>query len=455
MGTLSVTYRNISELKPFPRNARTHSRKQIKQIASSIREFGLTNPVLIDDHDQIIAGHGRVQAAKLLGLNEVPTIQIANLSSAQKRAYILADNRLAEKAGWDKEILAIELEVLRADGFEVELTGFEVSEVDIILDEAAATKSDRHQDDNIPDPQPAVTRIGDVWQLGSHRLSCGNAIEGGFYGPLLQGSKASLIFTDPPYNVPIDGNVANIGGKGQVQYRSFVMGSGEMTSLDFTAFLTGTLRQLAVHSVDGSIHFICMDWRHMGEILAAGHQVYSELKNVCVWNKSNGGMGSFYRSKYEMVFVWKLGTAAHANNFELGQHGRYRTNVWDYAGVNTFGSRRMDDLQMHPTVKPVALVADAIKDCSKQGDIVLDPFCGSGTTIIAAERTGRKARALEIDPIYVDVAIRRWEQLTGKSATLSSGETFEEVTEQRTAGLDMAQVEVVAALAGGRHVGAQ
>ena len=196
-----------------------------------------------------------------------------------------------------------------------------------------------------------------------------------------------------------------------------------------------------------------MDWRHMQEMLAAGYGVYSELKNVCVWNKSNGGMGTFYRSKHELVFVWKAGTAPHLNNFELGQHGRNRTNVWDYAGVNTFRSGRMDELQMHTTVKPVALVVDAIKDCSKQGDIVLDPFCGSGTILVAAERTGRKARALEIDPAYVDVAIRRWEQLTGKSATLSTGGTFEEITEQRTVELDLGQVEAVASQTGGNHVG--
>ena len=219
------------------------------------------------------------------------------------------------------------------------------------------------------------------------------------------------------------------------------MGSGEMTSSAFTSFLTTTFQHLAANSQDGSIHYTCMDWRHMQEMLAAGYAVYSELKNLCVWNKSNGGMGTFYRSKHELVFVWKSGTAPHLNNFELGQHGRNRTNVWDYAGVNTFRSDRMDELQMHPTVKPVALVADAIRDCSKQGDIVLDPFCGSGTILIAAERTGRKARALEIDPAYVDVAIRRWEALTGKSARLSTGETFEEISEQRTIPTDIPQTE--------------
>ena len=450
MGTLVLTYRKISELKSYPRNARTHTRKQVKQIKASIEEFGFTNPILLDENHQIIAGHGRVQAAKLLGLAEVPTVQVAHLTATQKRAYILADNRLAEKAGWDKEILAVELQGLLADGFEVVLTGFEAPDIDVILDAAADTKSDRHGDDNIPSAGPAVTQAGDLWQLGAHRIFCGNALESASYGNLLDGSKASLIFTDPPYNVTIGGNV---GGKGEIHHREFAMGSGEMTTSGFTSFLTQTFQHLAANSLDGSIHYACMDWRHMQEMLAAGYEVYSELKNVCIWNKSNGGMGTFYRSKHELVFVWKSGKAPHLNNFELGQHGRNRSNVWDYAGVNTFRSGRMDELQMHPTVKPVALVVDAIKDCSKQGDIVLDPFCGSGTIIVAAERTGRKARALEIDAAYVDVAIRRWEQLTGKCATLSTGETFEEISEQRTVELDLAQVEAVASQTGGNHVG--
>jgi DNA modification methylase len=450
MGSLSIIYRKISELKPYLRNARTHKRKQIKQIKASIEEFGFTNPILIDDNDQIMAGHGRVEAAKLLGLTEVPTVQISHLSAAQKRAYILTDNRLAEKAGWDKEILVCELQSLQAEGFEVVITGFETAEIDILFDTAAARKSDHHGDDNIPAAGPAVSQAGDLWLLGTHRLFCGDAVEAISYDELLNGAKASLIFTDPPYNVTIAGNV---GGKGQIHHREFAMGSGEMTSPAFTSFLTQTFQHLAANSLDGSIHYTCIDWRHMQEMLAAGYEVYSELKNVCVWNKSNGGMGTFYRSKHELVFVWKSGTAPHLNNFELGQHGRNRTNVWDYAGVNTFRSGRMDELQMHPTVKPVALVADAIKDCSRQGDIVLDAFCGSGTILIAAERTGRKARALEIDPAYVDVAIRRWEQMTGKSATLCTGGTFEEISEQRTVEVDLAQVEAVALLAGGNHVG--
>jgi DNA modification methylase len=448
---LAITYRAVADLKPYARNARTHSRKQVKQIAAAIKEFGFTNPVLIDESDQIIAGHGRVAAAKLLGLAEVPTLQLSHLSPVQKRAYILADNRLAEKAGWDKEILAVELQGLLDDGFEVVLTGFEVPEVDVVLDMTAEAKSDRHGDDDIPAVGPTVSQPGNLWRLGNHRLLCGNALDSGCYGTVLGGAKAALVITDPPYNVAINGHV---GGKGQIQHRDFEMACGEMTSSAFTTFLTTTFGHLVANSTDGSIHYAFMDWRHMQEMLEAGHAVYSELKNLCVWNKTNGGMGSFYRSKHELVFVWKSGTASHLNNFELGQHGRNRTNVWDYAGVNSFRSERMDELQMHPTVKPVGLVADAIRDCSKRGDLVLDPFCGSGTILIAAERTGRKARALEIDPVYVDVAIRRWEALTGKSATLVSGETFEEITEQRTAAVQILQAEVNAPQTGGEHVGA-
>ncbi len=448
---LAITYRAATDLKPYPRNARTHSRKQVKQIAAAIKEFGFTNPVLIDESDQIIAGHGRVAAAKLLGLAEVPTLQLSHLNAIQKRAYILADNRLAEKAGWDKEILAVELQGLLDDGFEVVLTGFEVPEVDVVLDMSAESKFDRRADDDIPPGGPAISQPGDLWRLGNHRLLCGNALDSICYDTLLGGAKAAMVFSDPPYNVAINGHV---GGKGQIQHRDFAMGCGEMTSSDFTTFLTTTFEHLAANSTDGSIHYAFMDWRHMQEMLQAGHAVYSELKNLCVWNKTNGGMGSFYRSKHELVFVWKSGTAPHLNNFELGQHGRNRTNVWDYAGVNAFRSERMDELQMHPTVKPVGLVADAIRDCSRRGDFVLDPFCGSGTILIAAERTGRKARALEIDPAYVDVAIRRWEALTGKSATLITGETFEEVAEQRTA-VQIPQAGADTAQTGGEYVGAQ
>jgi DNA modification methylase len=431
---MKIEYTTIRELRPYANNARTHSRKQIKQIARSIEKFGFCNPVLIDDNKQIIAGHGRVEAAELLGLEAIPTCRLSHLSDAEKRAYILADNKLAQAAGWDKELLAIELQGLIELDLDIELTGFETAEIDLILDDAReATGIANGPEDTAPKPSlgPAISQAGDLWLLGPHRLLCRDARDGAAYDALLEGAKAEFVFTDPPYNVPIHGHVC---GLGRIHHREFAMASGEMMEAEFTGFLQAVFGLLVDNTVDGSIHQLCMDWRHIAEMLSAGRAVYSELKNLCVWNKSNAGMGSFYRSKHELVFVWKSGTAAHINNFELGQHGRHRTNVWDYAGVNTMRPGRMEELALHPTVKPVALVADAIKDCSRRGGLVLDPFCGSGTILIAAERTGRKARALEIDPIYVDVAVRRWQTYTGKSAVLAgSDESFETVAEQRSA----------------------
>jgi DNA modification methylase len=431
---VKIEHTAVSELRPYPNNARTHSRRQFRQIARSIEKFGFCNPVLIDDAKQIIAGHGRVEAAKLLGLDIVPTCRLSHLSEIDKRAYILADNKLAEKAGWDKDLLAIELQGLIELDVEIDLTGFEMAEIDIILDDAReADGAPAGPEDDVAQPAsgPAATQAGDLWLLGKHRLLCGDAREPAGYAPLLEGAKAEFVFTDPPFNVAIDGNVC---GLGRIRHREFAMGCGEMSEAEFTVFLQEIFERLAENTVDGSIHEVCMDWRHMGEMLGAGRKVYNELKNVCVWNKTNAGMGTFYRSKHELVFVWKSGTAAHINNFELGQHGRNRTNVWDYAGVNTIRPGRLEELAMHPTVKPVALVADAIKDCSRRGGLVLDPFCGSGTILIAAERTGRKARALEIDPNYVDVAVRRWQAYTGKSAVLAgSADTFETVEAHRSA----------------------
>jgi DNA modification methylase len=421
----------VEALRPYERNARTHSKRQIRQIAKSIERFGFNNAVLVDEQRRIIAGHGRVAAAKLLGIKEVPIVRLAHLSEAEKRAYILADNRLAEKAGWDREILAIELQALVDLDFEVELTGFETAEVDLILEEANEAVGTGGCEDEIPTygAGSAVTRPGDLWNLGPHRLLCADARDPAAYGRLLDGVKAEFVFTDPPYNVQIDGHVC---GLGRIRHANFAMGCGEMSEAEFTAFLEAVFRMLADNTVDGSIHEICMDWRHVPEMLAAGHAVYDELKNLCVWNKSNAGMGTFYRSKHELVFIWKSGTAPHLNTFELGQYGRSRSNVWDYAGVNSLKPGRLEELAMHPTVKPVALVADAIKDCSRRNHLVLDPFAGSGTVLIAAERTGRRARALEIDPHYVDVAVKRWEAYTGKPATLAStGSSFEEISEER------------------------
>jgi 16S rRNA G966 N2-methylase RsmD len=432
---LAIESRPIAGLKPAPRNARTHSQKQIQKIAASIRQFGFVNPLLVDEQGVIVAGHGRFEAAKSLRLTEVPVIPLAHLTPEQKRAYMLADNRLAELAGWDRDILAIEFkELSELDlAFEIEITGFEMAEIDVLIDPPAEPKKKADPSDEVIEPQgPAVTEAGDLWLLGRHRLLCGDAREPASYETLLAGEKAQMVFTDPPYNVRIDGHVS---GLGRVQHREFVMGSGEMSGAEFTLFLKTVLGQLGHASIDGSIHFVCMDWRHMRELLAAGGEAYTELKNLCVWAKDNGGMGSFYRSRHELVFVFKHGTAPHLNNFGLGETGRYRTNVWDYAGVNTMKAGRQDELAMHPTVKPVALVADAIKDCSQRGGIVLDAFGGSGTTLIAAQKTGRRGYLIELDPLYVDVTIRRWQKLFKEEVHhAGTGLTFDEIAARRLGG---------------------
>jgi DNA modification methylase len=415
----------IDELRPCPRNARTHSRKQLRQIANSIERFGFTNPVLIDDHGLIIAGHGRVEAARLLGLKQVPTLTLSHLSPTERRAYMLADNKLALNAGWDPDLLAQELQELIDVDFDMDLTGFSLAEIDLVLDDAREASPDTHDapEDRIPEPSDVViTQRGDLWQLGEHYLLCGDARDPFDFSRLMQGRKADLVFTDPPYNVKIDGNVC---GLGSVRHREFAFASGEMSETEFTRFLTDTLGNAASAMRDGGIAFVCMDWRHMGELLVAGRHVFTELKNMVVWNKTNAGMGTFYRSKHELIFVFKHGTASHTNTFGLGDSGRYRTNVWDHAGISSIGGKRDEELAMHPTVKPVALVADAIRDCSRRGEIVLDCFAGSGTTLIAAEKTGRRARIIEYDPVYCDTIIRRWEAYTGRNAiNVASGEAF-------------------------------
>jgi DNA modification methylase len=419
-----LTYMRARDLVPNQSNARTHSQRQIEQIARSIERFGFNNPVLIDGNNNIVAGHGRVAAAKLLGLVSVPTVKIDYLTDAEKRAYVLADNKLAEKAGWDAEILAIELQGLIDLDFDVELTGFETAEIDLLVDTQDASKNDA--DDVLPDYDHgySVTRAGDCWQLGDHRLACGDARTDDPYRRLMAAERATYAITDPPYNVKIDGHA---GGKGRVRHREFAMGAGEMTQAEFAAFLGQLFTHIRTHTTDGAICAVFIDWRHMAEMMVAGQKSFAELKNVCVWVKPNAGMGSFYRSRHEMVFVWKTSPGKHVNNVQLGQHGRSRTNVWEYAGVNSFKRGRLEELESHPTVKPVAMIADAIRDCSRRGDLILDPFCGSGTILMAAERSGRVARAIEIDPHYCDVAIRRWQKRTGRPAIhMTSSSSFEE-----------------------------
>jgi DNA modification methylase len=431
MVSLKIAYKDPAQLKPRARNPRTHARRQIKQIAASIKEFGFISPILVDGEDGIIAGLARAAAAKLIGMTDIPTVCVDHLTPAQIRAYVIADNRLAEIAGWDRELLALDLEDLSVDlNFDVTVTGFETAEIDLLIGELNRNEPD--DADIVPEVDrsvPAVSRPGDLWRIGDHALLCGDALKASSYVKLLGGAKAQMIFTDPPYNVRIAGNVS---GLGKVKHREFAMASGELSSSEFIEFLKTAFIHLVASSTNGSIHFICIDWRHMRELLDAAATLYSELKNVCVWAKTNAGMGSLYRSQHELVFAYKNGSASHINNIELGRYGRNRTNLWQYPGANTFGADRDSELAMHPTVKPLALVADAILDCSKRGAVILDSFAGSGTSLIAAEKTGRHGYGIEIDPYYVDTTIRRFRNAYGLQAKLHDSDlTFDQLGNQR------------------------
>ena len=422
-------------LKPNARNARTHSKKQIRQIANSIRAYGFTVPVLIDENAILLAGHGRLEAAKLLGLSKVPTIVLEGLSEAKKRALLLADNKIAENAGWDRERLAIELpeltELLIDEDLDISITGFEPVEIDQLasdFEEETSDPADAVESSWLS--AVVVSKPGDLWQLGNHRLLCADSRSEDDLDRLMGRERAAMAFLDPPYNVKIK----SIVGRGRAKHGEFAMASGEMSRRDFTVFLRETLGNAASLSREGAVHFVCMDWRHIGELIEVGQAVYGGMLNLVVWVKTNAGQGSFYRSQHELIGVFRVGEAQHLNNIELGRHGRSRSNVWHYAGVNTFRAGRMDELSAHPTVKPVAMVADALKDCTKRGDIVLDTFSGAGTTILAAERVGRQAYAVELEPRYVDVAIRRWQAFTRRDAVhIETGQTFDELEQERGA----------------------
>jgi DNA modification methylase len=429
---LKLELRPIAQLTRPKRRTRTHSDRQIAQLVNSIATFGFVTPVLIDAAGTIITGNARVEAARMAGMEEVPTILLDHLSPAEVRAYAIADNKLAANAGWNEEELRIEFVELTeiAPDLDLELTGFSTGEIDVILD---ASPHDRlEQVPTLDRKTVSGVERDDLWILGDHRLYCGDSRDPASFSILMGDEQARMVFSDPPYNVKIDGFV---GGLGSIRHDEFAMAAGEMSQAQFTGFLATVFTNAAAVSIDGAVHYQCMDWRHMTEMMTAGHAVYSGLINLCVWSKANGGMGSFYRSQHELVFVWKVGEAPHLNNVKLGKHGRYRTNIWNYQGPTKSGTDA--ELAMHPTVKPVTMIMDAIKDASKTGEIVLDAFGGSGSTLIAAQKTRRRARLIEYEPKYCAVTIRRWEKLFRKKAELAiTGETFEEVFARRNEEID-------------------
>ncbi|MEM9111445.1 MAG: DNA methyltransferase [Planctomycetota bacterium] len=419
--------------RPHPDNPRRHPRKQVKQIAKSIETFGFRFPVMVDGQSRLIAGHGRIEAAKLLGLTEVPAVRADDLTEAQARALMLADNRLTEIGDWDERLLGQNLKIL-SDlelDFDLEVTGFEygdieqrIAELEVVEDEEADTA------DDIPDVDevPIACQTGDIWRLGGHRLICGDSTQAETYQRLLGDGQASMIFTDPPYNLA----ARAIGQVCDDKHGDFAMASGEMTPEGFTSFLGSVMERLCRFSLNGSIHYLFMDWRHVSEMLVAGLQHYSAFKNLCIWVKDRPGMGSMYKSQHELIFVFKNGDEPHQNNFKLGQFGRTRSNVWHFPGVWGFKAEDGDPdgdeaLKLHPTVKPVRLIEEALLDCSRRGEVVLDPFLGSGSTLIACEKAQRHCFGIELEPKYASVAIQRWQQWTGLEAIHdSTGRTYGE-----------------------------
>jgi DNA modification methylase len=438
-----VSYVSPSGLTDYSNNPRTHSPDQIQQIAESIAAFGFVSPLIVDRDGELIAGHGRLAAAKLLGLDRVPVVSLDHLDDVQKKALRITDNRLAELAGWDQDLLAIEFSSLieldaNSDlNFELEVTGFSFGAIDQTIE--AAKKDEAHDLDDFFEQdfaEPTVSRLGDRWLLGEHSILCGDARDDEVHARARNGLSAQVAICDPPYNVKGKGHIS---GLGKVVHPDFLMASGEMSDAAFTAFLTDFLCATLDSLVPGGVVFVFMDWRHQREILDAARSVGLTLLNLCVWNKGSGGMGSLYRSQHELVFVFKKGNVPHKNRVELGRHGRCRTNVWNYPGLASFGPNRLEQLADHPTTKNCAMIADAIRDVSDRNGIVIDPFCGSGTTIIAAAKTGRRAQTIELDPKYVDVAVRRWEKWSGKQARhADTGLTFTEEAARRASNPDLA-----------------
>jgi DNA modification methylase len=385
-------------------------------------------PVACDEYSQVVIGHGRVLAAKKLKMSRIPVIEIRHLSKAQLKALRIADNKLGQNSHWDEQLLAeslLELKALDRD-FDLSITGFSLPEIDLAIQKLSELVVEDNEDVDSSTGVP-VCESGDIWKLANHYLLCGDATSEAAFHSLMGEKRADVVFVDPPYNLRIDGHVS---GNGKVRHREFAQGAGELNREQFIQFVVESCKLLRNFSKDGAIHFVCMDWKHLDELLNAGREVYSELKNIAVWVKSTAGMGSLYRSQHELICIFKSGASKHINNIELGKNGRNRTNIWKYDSASTQSRKGNNVLELHPTVKPVQLVADALLDCSNRGDFVLDSFIGSGTTLLAAEHTGRVCYGIELDPLYVDTAIRRWQNLTGQGAVrVADGKLFQDIEE--------------------------
>lgn len=425
---------DLDRITPPSKFLKAFTKPNVRTCARFIEQFGFLTPILIDGDGNILGGVLFFLAARLLELSEVPTVRITHLSPDEQLAYRIAEQRINELSPWDGQALGEALKHLSAQNlsFDLDITGFSLPEIDLWI-EGLSGPTNASAEEPVPKvPSDPTVRLSEIWRCAGHRILCGSALDKDCWSALMGTVKANLVFTDPPYNVAVKGHV---GGKGAIQHREFAMASGEMSSDEYLNFLTDIGRALKKNSADGSLHYFCIDWRHVSEVLKAGEAIFERLINICTWVKDNGGMGSFYRSQHELIVVFRNGNRAHRNNIELGRHGRNRSNVWNYAGANSFSGRTTDEgnlLKLHPTVKPVQMVADAILDSTARRGIVVDCFLGSGSTLLAAERVGRRLYGMEIDPAYVEVCIQRWQRHTGQDATLeATGETFAQVAAKR------------------------
>jgi len=421
--TLEVEQVLLSDLRPASRQVRKVTEAQVARLVASIESFGFVRPILIAEGVRVIDGHALLKAAERLGLSTIPVVRVDHLSPAEVRALRITLNRTSETGSWDVEALTIELAALEIEGFDLEVTGFSDIEIDGLL------RTDHDLETSPPEPAEdavAVTRLGDLWRLGDHRVICADARDPNALSTLMGEEKARVILTDEPYNVPIVGHVT------KKAHREFEVAAGELSAEEFLKFNLDWASASLTHLIDGGLFGTFIDWRHVDVVLAAGATLGLHLQNIIVWSKTNAAMGSLWRAQHELLPIFKKGTAAHVNNVALGKNGRHRTNVWSYPGANVPGSDANAMLAKHPTPKPVAMLADAMLDVTMPGEIVLDPFLGSGSTLMAAQRTGRICGGVELDPLYVDLVIARWSAATGCAAILeATGETFNVVATRR------------------------
>ena len=417
---LELSYIPIADLRPSSRKVRKLDPAHVREVASSISALGFCDPLLVGRDNEPINGEVRYEAAKLLSLDLIPCVRIGHLRPEEQRVLRLAVNRLAEKGQWDLDALKIEFNELIVTDAPIEVSGFTLDEIDqVILGDGAGGLE---QGPLEPEPFAApVAKLGDMFQLGSHRVVCGNATDPQTLRLLSDGDDpVRLVLTDEPYNVRISGHVT--GGA----HREFAMASGEMSDAEFLAFNMSWIKSVVPYLCDGGVFGTFIDWRGYPTVFAAASKLGLRPLNLIVWAKTNAGMGGLYRSQHELLPLFKKGDAPHINNIELGKKGRWRSNVWTYPGASSRGSDARRGLKDHPTVKPTAMLEDALLDLTNCGDTVVDPFLGSGSTLIAAEKTGRVCRGVELDPLYVDVIVRRYEVATGDAAThVETGETYE------------------------------